>query len=485
MDKNGVVTISQWYKGQESHPIAGFGLLKNVEVFENKGLASIKKASILDTNITPTQLPIALAVDDSGNKYIATGETGQGAVYKNGTSIQTGLSNLRDIKIYKNYLFVRYGEFLSMYGPLTSGSAQWFGGYSGFNTSYNAQLLVGQDDFLYITNGNEVRKVEVTASGVVGVQPTLNTSNAVLDLPDGQYATCLTEFGTKIAIGTQGGSSYSERGNTPTARLYTWNRQAGTLGNPGLADLPVNFNENGLNAMMQYANKLYVSAGTQGSIYVTDSTNFVKLTSLPYTSTVGNSNSTVFSNAIDISARGTLLVGLSCDQDEFSRPGVYEIDINAAGNPVSFSTVSSTAGLTGKIGFVDAISYNTLKVGWSDGSTYGVDTTSNSTYSSFGGVIESSLIKVGRAKAKKTLQHIEWTIADPLETAQSIRISYRKNSKDDYTAIGTWDFATYGAITSFEDVAGISDADYIQIKVELDQDAGATKNINLISVTLW
>ena len=59
--KDGVVTFGEWYKGQVKHPIYGFGLLKNVEVFESKGIAKINNRTLLDTSITPGQLPIALS----------------------------------------------------------------------------------------------------------------------------------------------------------------------------------------------------------------------------------------------------------------------------------------------------------------------------------------------------------------------------------------------------------------------------------------
>lgn len=486
MYKDGKLTISEWYKGQKNHPIYGFGLLKNVEVFENKGIVKLKNRAIL-RDITVTQLPIAEVYDDYGNTYTATGETGQGTVYKNGTSIQGSLSNLRDIKIYKDYLFTRYGEFLAMYGPLSSGSAQWFGGYSGFDTSYNAQMVVGQDDYLYITNGNYIAKIEVTASGTPAVQPTLTVTQNALDLPDGQYGTCITEYGTNLVIGTQGGGSYFERGNYANARLYSWNRQAGTLGNPGLADLPVVFNENGINAILQHANKLYVSAGTQGNIYQTDATNYIKLTTLPFTKTGFNGYSTVYTNAMDISAKGTLLVGVSCDQDENFRPGIYEVDITDSSYPVAYRAVTSTAGITGKIGFVSATSGSNINVGWADGSTYGVDYSDSEPFSSYGGVIETPLIRVGAYNSKKTFEHIEFVLANPLVSGQNIRISYRKNAKEAYTTLNTWGYSTLGSVISFQDIAGIADCEYVQLKIELDQDnlTPETENIYLITVTLW
>lgn len=491
MYKDGIVTVGDWYKGQVKHPIYGFGRLQNVEVFENKGLAKLKPLSY-DRGDTLTALPIAEVYDVSGNVYTLTGVSGTGVCYKNGTSIQNGLAAAKDLAIYKNYLWVRYSTVLSCYGPLDSLGAQWFGNVgTGLENDYNGQMVVGQDDFLYITNGNSVAKLEVTASGTVAVAPTISLTLEALDLPDGQYASCMTEFGRNLVIGTHGGGSYFGRGNYPVARLYAWNRQAGTLGNPGLADLPITFNENGINAILQYANLLYISAGTQGSIYESDGTNYRKIATLPYAPIGHLSPSTVYYNAMSISQRGTLMVGLTGYGGEFDNAGLYEIDIQSEGNPVCYQTISTGetgAGLPVTIGFITSRSYQNSNVGWSYNAAYKIDTTQGSdVVDDYGGIIESPLIKVGTSNNAKTFQHIEWTLADPLVDGQSIRISYRLNAKDDYTLIGTWDYDTYGSLLSFQDNAPIADAVFVQLKIELNQDTSTLygANINLVSVNLF
>lgn len=488
MYKDGVVTFANWNKGQVKHPIYGFGLLKNVEVFENKGIAKLKNRAVLRSSITPTQLPIAEVYDIYGNTYTLDGGAVSGTCYKNGTSIQGSLGLTWDLAIYKDYLWIRHSTVLSAYGPLSSGGAQWFGNVeTGFASGYSGKIIIGQDDYLYIANGNYVAKISVTASGTVGVAPTLSSNLTALDLPDGQYVSDLEEYGTKIVIGTHGGSSYFDRGNSTIARLYAWNRQLGTLGNPGLADLPIIFNENGVNSIKQHANKLYVSAGTQGNIYVTDSTNYQKIALIPYTQSGVNYGSTVYANAIDISAQGTLLVGISGSYSDETRAGIYEIDISDPSYPISYRTPTSTNETTLNIGFINSVSYQTINVGWSNGSSYGVDTTDFRMYASYGGVIETSLVQVGRYNAKKTFEHIEWDLAEPLVSGQNIRISYRKNSREDYTEIGTWGFSTTGAVMSFEDVAAIADCEYIQLKIELDQSTSTLYgyNVNLIQISLW
>lgn len=493
LQKDGSVLFSKFYEGQKKHPVYGYGRLKNVEVFENRGIAKLKNRLKLRSTPTATQLPIAEVYDIYGNTYTLTGETGSGVCYKNGTALQSSLSNAWDLKIYKDYLVVSYASVLSFYGPLSSASAQWFGNLgTGFETVYRGGLLVGQDGYLYRGNGNYVARIEVTAAAPT-VAPTVSVNATALNLPDGQYVSCLEEYNTKIAIGTHGGASYYARGSSSNARLYFWNRQLGTLGNPGLADLPIIFSENGVNAIRQHANKLYLSAGTQGNIYVTDSTNYAKLPTIPYTRSGIDADSTVYPNALTISAQGRLLVGLSGENSSISSMGVYEFDISDPNNPVTYRTTSSVASQNIKIGFVNAPSYRVLNVGWADGSTYGVDESDYVMYESYGGVIETELVKVGSYDDKATYEHIEWCLAEPLVSGQNIRISYRLNSKQDYTLINTWGYSSgtgvkvVGGVISFSDIAAIADAEYVQLKIELDQDDATLygSNINLLSVRLW
>lgn len=490
MDKTGVVTFSDWQKGQVKHPIYGFGLLRNVEVFENKGIAALKNRAV-DSGFTFAGLPSAEVYDIYGNTYTFQGETGasSGTVYKNGdTILQSGLSLPWDLKIYKDYLWVSYSSTLSCYGPLSSGGAQWFGSVAtGFSATSAGNLLVGQDDYLYRAIGNGVAKLDVTGTGTIGVAPIVATSTT-LDLPDGQYVTSMIEYGTKIVVGTCGASSYVSRASLPVARLYSWNRQAGTLGNSGLADLPVVFNESGVNAIIQHANKLYVSAGTQGNVYVTDATNYAKIATIPYSISGVFYNSTVSYNSISVSPRGTLLLGVSGTESDLTNPGIYEIDLNQEGYPISYRTPSSiTDNAVSKIGFVNSKDYQNLRVGWQNGATYGVDESDFRMYANYGGVIETPLVKVGSFNQKHTFQHIEWSLAEPLVSGQNIRISYRKNNREAWTVINTWGYSTQGGVLSFEDICAISDAEYVQLKIELDQSLSTLYgyNINLVSVRIW
>ena len=486
MNKDGTLTISDWNKGLASHPIYGFGVLKNVEVFENKGLAKIKN-QISDRNsetpITLNTLAIAEVYDKYGNTYNLTNSGGNGVFYKNGDVYAIGRTNPWDMVYYKDYVFIRHAGDISAYGPVNDGPQMFQSIYSSLDTNYAGKIIIGQDGYLYTTNGNAVAKIDVTSSGTSGVAPSLTVTPIALDLPDGRYATTIEEYGANLIIGTSAGANYAERKNYPNARLYPWNRKSGILGDPGLADLPVIFNENGINCVYQHANKLYVSAGTRGNIYVTDSTNYVKIATIPYAATGSNIESNVYYNAMTTSSRGTLLVGVSTENGDYSKAGIYEIDINDPSYPISLMGLSSDTDGPTDIGFVKQKSFNRLHVGWKRYATAQIDFTGNDIQTG-GAFIESRLYKVGDFNKKKTFSHIEFSLAEPLVSGQSIELAYRKNNRDDYTVIGEYDFATLGAVTSFEDIAGISNAEYVQIRATLNQTSTITSSTNIYLVSI-
>lgn len=468
MYKDGQLTINEWYKGMVKHPVLGFGRLQNGEIFYQKGIITPKKG-FATTNKLALALPVAKVNDQYGNEYWAvyTTITGLG-LYKNNTTLTVNISQIYDIKIYKNYLWVRYGTSLGAYGPLDSGSAQWFPAISSsFQSNAWGQLCVGQDDYLYSTNGNYVARIHVDSSGTVGVSPTItgaNTSLTALDLKDGEIATTIVEYGTKLMIGTKSG------------KIYPWNRQAGTLGNPGLADLPVDFNENGVWQLISYANKLYVTAGKDGNVYVSDGTNYRKLATIPFSDLFGSVFVSYYPNAINISPKGTLLVGAVSSNTVSEGGAIWEItdsgEICIAYTLAQGLTSNNTIG----IGFISINrGDNHVSAGWANGSSYGID---EDTQNSANITIYSPLYRVGKYNNKKTFQHIEFNLAEEFATGESITVSFRRNKDASWTSIGTWGYSTLGAVASFESTAGVNDCEFVQFKIETVGD------VELIDLTL-
>lgn len=483
MDKNGTVTFAEWEKGMAKHPIYGFELLQNIEAFDNPGIASLAP---LPTSLDEFhRFPIACEKDIYGNFYYLEGITASGVLFKNSSSVQSSLGNTWDLKIWKDYLWIRHSTLLSAYGPLSQGSnAQFFSGIkTGLSNNYWGKMVVGQDDVLYICDGNNIASATGVSAGGIGVAPTISSWNAsALDLPEGQYARTIIEYGKWLMIGTQGGQYYSDIGNFRVARVYPWDRVSSSV------QLPIIFNENGIQQMATHGSRLFVVAGTQGNVYEADSTNYRQIAQIPATKNNYLSFMEFTPNAIAVSPNGTLLIG-NIATDINSKAGVWEVDINEKNSVILKHTISTgnvnSSNRLG-VGFIYPNNYQNLRFGWRDDTTYGVDSTSSTLINNYGGKIKTSLVQVGTKASPKTFEHISFNLSDPLVSGQNIRISYRKNTTDDFTVIGTWGYSTIGSEISFEDKATISDAIYIQLLIELDQDVTAIygSNINLINVIL-
>ena len=486
MDKNGRVVVSNWWDGMAKYPLLGHGLLRNVDVLTNPGVVSIAQDSALD--FTPNGIIVA-EVKESGNIWSLSDNGSASVLYKNGTAVETGLAQGRDMILFGDYLLITHGANVGAYGPLSSVSAAFFSALSGtgIDSTYNGKILFGQDDIVYITNGNSIASLTFSASGTPGVAPTATWNASALDLPAGHRATTLAELGRYLMIGTQTGASFA--GLSTEGRVYPWDRTSSSV------NLPVLLNEDRVHQMCSHANRLYILAGSKGNLYVTDTTNYQRIKKIPFTTYNNAATLKALPNAMKMSVDGKLLIGTSTSTDNFpgstSKHGVWEIDVMDPKYPISLKYTISTGNIGADqplyIGSIIMVDQQRARISWQDGSSFGVDELQVEPYASYGGVIESQLFQVGRQNHKKTFEHVEFTLSEPLVSGQGVRIKYRKNLSDSFTTIGTWDFATYGGILSFEDKALIADAEFIQLRTELNQDSGTSseKNVNLIRVELW
>lgn len=515
------VVMADFLSGMQKHPISGFGLLQNVEISENPGMVKIKNRTILD--YTPSNLIIAEKDDNYGNRYALSSD---GFLYRNSVQVQAGLNSPWDIEIHKDYVCVAYADKIGFYGPVNN-TPGWLGiAASGFATNYNGKLLSSIDPVLgpvlYRGNGQYIATIVVTPTAP-SISPTLAINQQALKLPDSTFAVTFVDLGTQLMVGAQKGATYASRGSQNFANIYPWNKQLGTLGNPGLANLPIVLNENGINAMISDNNKLYVQAGLYGSVFMTDSTNWEKIKSLPYSKAGTDVGSNVYANALAMSQHHTLLVGLSIGSVPSgitARAGIFEIDLDASdakGNatyPTSLRTIStlqtSNPNAPLSIGMVRSIDYRNLRLSWQNGAVYGVDTTDEFPYE-HGAIIEGFLDHVAVGRTLKTLTDAKFSFAAPLAFGQAWRMSYRKMVDASFTVVKTWGFDTalmtfqdgttlqpdqgIGGdtvngvtvpVVAFSDDAGIADAEFLQIRLELFQIRSAQvlygTNLNLIDV---
>lgn len=497
MYEKGTITLAEWHKtGMADSPYLGWSSIVGCNIFETPGILKLENATA--SNFTVTGMPIAQVRATNGDIYTLTDD---GKLYKNGVSLQTGLTSPSDLIIYKDYVLITSSSVIHAYGPLSASPVFTSNWKTGLDANYYHKMVLANDlstslsaDAIYITNGNTVAKISGFVAGTAGSPPSAGTlTTNVLTLPDGMYASTMCLLATNLMIGTL------TTGNR-VANIFPWDKLT-----THSYDKPVLLNELGINAMLSYGNQVYFSAGNFGNIYVTDGTNYRRIKRIPFNQKRSFSYTmTVMPNAMTIHSNGNLLVGTSSansNSQTTANHGVYEIDIQDKGYPCSLKTIISTGTTTGvngilKIGLVSILSDDAIYVGWTSGSTYGFDVTSFRTYTSYISYAESPLIIVGNNLVKKSFQVIEFRFGRPIIAGQGIKIQYRKNLTDSYTTImnksgGTvFDYAylcplATETVISHNDSAQIADAEQLQFKISLTNSSSSSENLDLIYIKLW
>lgn len=488
--KDGRLTITDWQKGQALSPFLGFATMRNCEVFDNPGIVKISKQMESDPfyAFTPQGLPIKRLKASNGDDYMITSSItggGSNSIFKNGIFLTTitGGSN-HDMIEYNGYILVSFSGGLFAYGINTLRITQTF--KTGLTSAYYLKMIVGQDNIVYITNGNNIASLTNFVAGTSGTDPTATLNTSALDLPDGQYAVTMVELGRNLLIGTQGGTNWSQRVNQRVANIYPWDRVSASF------NIPVQIQENGVHAMIAINNQVYVCAGTAGNIYLTDGTSYNKIQRIPWSQDRNISNSvTYFPNAITTNTNNNLIIGVSSGSGTQDQLGVYEIALSE-GYPVCLKNTPSGYILGGdlQIGFITTSNQGQTYVGYGVNGTYSIDYTLFNSYVGFKAVIESPVFRVGTSSQQKTFEHGEFLLAKPLTFQQQIRISYRKDTESDYVVIGTFSFTDLSSRVSYLFDAKISDAEIVQIKIELDQNEYTSPDptnwdLELMSVSFW
>ena len=300
------------------------------------------------------------------------------------------------------------------------------------------------------------------------------------------YGLGIFQYGYDDKLDDGEGTSWSQIGNQRVANIYPWDRTSASF------SLPVQIQENGIHAMLQVNNKVYVVAGTAGNVYVTDGTSYQKIGRIPWSQDRNISNSIrVFPNAITTNVNNNLIVGVSSGAGTQDQLGIYEIALSE-GYPICLKNTPEGYTLGGdlQIGFLTTSNQGQTYVGYGVNGTYDVDYTRFNAYVGYKAVIESPLYSVGTSTNKKTFQHGEFILAKPLTYHQKIRISYRKDTESDYVLIGTYSFSDLGSKRSHLFTPHIADAENVQIKIELGQNEYTSPNptnwdLELMSISLW
>lgn len=487
LQKDGSITIngSDFLKGQAASPHTGLATVRNLELFETPGVAKIQKKTA--SYRTVSGLPVAM-VKYGGYEFVLTEN---GYFYKDGVEVDATLrtysGNFSDAKAYKDYIIVTGNAYVHIYGPVSSASAQFFhawnpgGGTISFTQGYRHQVVIGQDNIVYITNGNTIGALSSFVAGAPTVAPTATWNSAALTLQDGHYGRCMIELGKYLAIGSQGSNvGYG------TGTVFFWDRSSTSFG------LPNQLQEAGVHQMVSLGGELIAHAGNFGNLYRINPSSTTFLKKIPF-NIDNNATVTAYPNAI-AKIGNEVVIGTTTESDTYPSKSTHGVWSVLNGNAYLRNTISSgNIGTSApmKIGCLYPLALPTVEknvfIGWQDGSNYGLDNLNIKPYPSYAAFFESELYQVGSRRNPKTYEHLEVALAKPLISGQYVRVSYRKNLTDDYTVIATLDYSTTSAGKSTHLVkALISDVQFVQLKVELSQDTSVSdlQNVQLREIRL-
>jgi hypothetical protein len=456
------------------------GDCRNLDISTIPGVARINNITVKKSGTTVDALVLWMVKDPvtPANVYALDSN---GVVYNSADSgvswaeLSDRAGSGQGMVIWKGYLFVATDTALDVYGPLASSPA-WTTGWKTIDsdTAWHPMIVSFNDNKLYGGAGKYIFSLDENTGQTFapGTAASFTFTAQALDLPPSYRIKCLTEIGNNLLIGTWMGTSiYDLR----VADIFPWDRAASSFSGP------VKLNVNGVHAMTTINNTVFVLAGVEGEIFVTNGVNAEKVAQIP--SSVANIEGGLYLETypgallnykgrpfFGVSGGGTGVVG---------GMGVWSLSITSQGNiithehTISEGTDGSVAVV--KVGALCDITRDSLLIGWRSSSTYGIDkTTATVRYTSYGAYFESAFYQVGTPALPRKFEAIEVMLAAPLTTGQGIIIKYRSSLAASWTTLTTIDFATYGGFQTKR--VNFSDDlfEFLQIRIELT--TGASLN---------
>jgi hypothetical protein len=466
--------------GIAASPHVGFGDCRNLDIFTLPGVVRLnnllaKESASVVTNTTlwivkdPVTAGQVFALDAGGQVYKSTDSGDTWTTVAGETAGGSG----QGMMIWKDYLFVARAAALDVYGPL-SGSPSWSNSWQTITSDslWHPMLVSFNDNKLYGGAGKFVFSLDEASGSTFapGTASTYTWTAQALDLPPNYRIKSLEELGNNLMCGTWMGSAIDD---FEVADIFPWDRSSSSFGSP------IKLKENGANALLTVNNLLYIFAGIGGKIYISNGADATLAAQIPsyIADTEGGKYIQFYPGAV-CHYKGRVFFGLQGDgTNSIDGMGVWSLIRTANGNILTLEHLIST-GSDGSssvvfVGAVASIARDQLIVGWKDGSSYGIDRTTNTLrVTSYGGYFVSPFYNVGSAETKRDFNQGVFSLVAPLATGQGIRIKYRTDISASFTTLNTFDFATLGAVQSYFFQLNLKGLDFIQFRIELT--TGAT-----------
>jgi hypothetical protein len=485
------LTINAPKTGIAQSPLVGFADVRNIDVTSVAGIAMINnlQAKVSATTVVGqinwiVRHPITTAevyALDNGGKVYRSGDSGATWALMTGNTQTSAHGN--GLAIFKNYLIVARDGFLDVCGDgavsgngTTTGisNAGWTNGWQVIDSDvlWHPMIISKNDSKLYGGAGRFIFYLYEIKTFDPGTSASFTYTQQALDLPVNYRIKCLEEFGNDLMIGTWQGTNVTD---IRVADIFPWDRSSITFGQP------VPIDDFGVHAMKNNGNSIIVLAGISGTVRRCDGAQSYIIGQIPVSvaDVRGSQYIEFYPGAIHL-YKNRIFFGVGNSASGVGGMGVYSLNQTGQGNVLTFEHQLSNFDTTGndgtsqilKASAILPISKNTILVGWRDNTTYGIDLTTATSYTtSYGAYFISPLYTVGTSKQPFKFGELEFSLVRPLRANEGVKIEYRTNLTDSFTTINTYNYATYGGVLSKNIITDkptkIPDCEKIQIKVSL------------------
>lgn len=421
-------------------------------------------------------------IDDKGRVWYLAGndafllhnsaiDTGQGDV-TNGSG--GGIAITPFTSTTKTWLFAFRNnliDVIDVFGTSGLENPSWTNGWQSMNTSagqeYSHEAIKGQDEAIYFCDsryiGSIIENVGSTFDPATGSTYTYN--NQALDLPTYERAQCLEELGTNLLIG----GLFSDK-------IYPWNRISDSF------NLPLAVGEVAIYKMKDIGGAVYVLAGTAGNIYLTQGSYVRLFKKIP--KYITNINGTITADPVTwggIGALdGALLFGMGVQTSGNS--GLYKLWPDGR---LVIENIPS-AGSTNVTAIDVQDSFYTM--GYNGGyDTFNSDLYGQRRYTNYETVIHTPLYKVATNVAKAAYSRME-VVFSRIPSDGNIKVNYREGFDDSFSELvpsAQRDLSTLSDYILAVDNIGLTDLKNIQLRVEMNDGATGTDDVELAEIRLF
>jgi hypothetical protein len=439
--------------------------------------ANIGSGGIVDITATGTGSFASIDIKDiqSFDKTTGAGIDSAGRVWalSGGTYLYLGNDVTSDadhlgttgngIIYFKGYLFAFYNHII-VYTKFDNGLStpvawtNWGEVFTTTNSISNSHdSIIAYGDVLYITDASYVVKViENTGQTFdpANAATYTYTSKAFL-LPKSDTATCLEQLGNNLLIG----GIFNV--------IYQWDRTSTSY------TQVIKIAENYIYRMVTVNTNTYIFAGKRGRIFYTNGSQAQLFSKVPdhisgkIDPVISWINCAYYKNQIYFGVSATDNAGNAIT----SYAGVWAIDITTNALRVPFLASTATAAVSAIYANPATNTGYGLIISWTTGTTYGIDSSSTSPYSSYVAYIETDLIPLGTYLKKTTNINMEFKLSAPLIQGESIKISARPNKFTSWTPLGE---TTAAGKMSDVYILNFDQLQWVQFRIDL-------KSVNIVS----